>query len=215
MNRIGIIFLALVLHGQTLCAQETKRKNIFPIWTFHQREINIHGLSLGLASWQGEPRLTNTNGIKIELIGLGVFSLLMPSSPVSTNEAEYNGEMSFPVSEKINGVNLSASGTICNCRTSGLIAGFVGQFNTKVNGLSAAGYLNMAEAHNGVQLAFLYSESYQMRGLQMALFALAHRAQGVQIGLYNWAKQLKGIQIGLWHKNQKRSLPIINWSFKD
>lgn len=38
---------------------------------------------------------------------------------------------------------------------------------------------------------------------------------GVQIGAVNQAKKLKGIQFGLWNVNEKRSLPIFNWNFKN
>jgi hypothetical protein len=39
--------------------------------------------------------------------------------------------------------------------------------------------------------------------------------RGVQIALFNSSMNFKGIQIGLWNKNQKRSLPFINWNFKN
>ena len=50
--------------------QTNKKKNYLPIWTYHQKKINIHGLSFGLGTWSGDPRYTNTNGIKFELIGM-------------------------------------------------------------------------------------------------------------------------------------------------
>jgi hypothetical protein len=40
------------------------------------------------------------------------------------------------------------------------------------------------------------------------------KCKGIQIGLINSAVDLKGLQIGLWNKNQKRSMPIINWNFR-
>jgi len=56
-----ILFLILTIRS---FGQVGKRKNYFPIWTFHQDSINIHGISVGLWSFNSEPRFTNTNGIK-------------------------------------------------------------------------------------------------------------------------------------------------------
>jgi hypothetical protein len=39
--------------------------------------------------------------------------------------------------------------------------------------------------------------------------------KGLQIGFVNKTIKLKGFQIGLWNKNGERSLPLINWNFKD
>ncbi|NBO50091.1 MAG: hypothetical protein EBU80_10285, partial [Chitinophagia bacterium] len=49
--------------------QVDKKKNYYPIWTFHKDSININGISVGLWSFNTDPRYTNTNGIKVELIG--------------------------------------------------------------------------------------------------------------------------------------------------
>lgn len=64
-----LLFLILTISSY---GQVDKRKNYFPIWTYHQKNINIHGISLGIGTVRAEPRYTNTNGIKIELIGSGI-----------------------------------------------------------------------------------------------------------------------------------------------
>lgn len=52
-----------------------QQKNYFPIWTYHQKNVNIHGISVGAFTEQENNSLTN--GIKIEAIGLGIFFLVV------------------------------------------------------------------------------------------------------------------------------------------
>ena len=203
-----MFILSVCVHGQV------RKKNVFPIWTYHKKNINIHGISLGLASVFDEPRLTNTNGIKLELIGVGILVPLIPQSPIAQNDSAFAELMKAPVSERINGLNLSLSGTACDCVTNGVSAGFVGQITRKVNGISASVFLNFTQVTNGVQAAFM-NESYKLRGLQLGARNHAKSVKGFQVGLINSSRKLKGIQLGLWNVNDKRKLPLINWNFKD
>lgn len=196
--KFALTFLLAVsitlLHGQN-------KKNYFPIWTFHQRNINIYGVSIGLASLglAEKPKNTNTNGIKIELIGAGVVVPLIPRSPVAENDSVFQKIQRDTISERINGLSLSATGTVCNCITNGISIGLIGQIEHKVSGLSASIFMNFAQTHNGIQIG-MYNGSYRMRGLQ--------------IGLFNESRQSKGFQIGIWNINEQRKLPIINWNFR-
>ena len=219
------MFLILTISSY---GQIGKRKNYFPIWTFHQDSINIHGLSIGLWSFNTEPRLTNTNGIKLELIGIGILIPLIPRSPIVETDSAFIKLKEEPLSEKINGLNLSASGSVCHCLTNGLTAGFMGQIHFQVNGISTTLFMNFTQKHNGVMTAIL-NDAYYMNGLQVGLgnngfktkgvqvggiLNYAKEMKGIQIGIYNKSEKLKGIQIGLWNVNQKRKLPLINWNFK-
>jgi hypothetical protein len=192
-----------------------KRKNYFPIWSFHQDSISIHGISVGLWSFNSEPRHTNTNGIKLELIGIGMLIPIAPRSPIVETDSAFAALNNEPLSERINGLNLSTSGTLCHCLTNGLAAGFIAQINFQVNGISTAVMMNFSQKHNGIMAAAHLNDAYYMNGLQVALFGnSANELKGVQIGVLNKANKLKGIQIGLWNVNQKRKLPFINWNFK-
>ncbi len=233
------ILVLLLLFSESSFAQEKNKKNYFPIWTFHQRNIKIHGISLGIGSLPlSKPRYTNTNGIKIEIIGTGLFVLLAPKSNVAQTKEEYLRLKRTPISERINGLNLSLTGTTCQSITNGVSAGLLGQFNYQVNGISLSLLKNFTQVHNGIQIA-AENESYYMNGLQIGvvngghisagmqtgLFNMVEYLKGIQIGLFNGASDLRGIQIGiwnkssashgiqigLWNKNGKRSLPIINW----
>ena len=220
-----ILFLILTISS---FGQVVKRKNYFPIWTFHQDSINIHGISVGLWSLNSEPRFTNTNGIKFELIGVGIGIPLMPFSPIVKTDSAFIKLKQEPLSERINGLNLSASGSACHCLTNGLTAGFIGQIHFQVNGISTSLLANFTQKHNGLMLA-MSNDAYYMNGLQIGLgnngfktkgvqIGLignsAKEMKGVQIGLFNKSEKLNGLQIGIWNVNQRRKFPIINWNFK-
>ncbi len=191
-----ILFLILTISSY---GQVEKRKNYFPIWTYHQKNINIHGVSVGIGTVKAAPRFTNTNGIKVEIIGAGIAIPLIPQSPVAQDESEFIKLSEEPISEVINGLSISASGTVCDCITNGFNIGLIGNINFQVNGISTSFLGNFSQKHNGIMIALL-NEAYYVKG--------------VQAGLFNRSMKLKGIQIGLWNINQKRKLPLINWSFK-
>jgi hypothetical protein len=207
--------------------QVIKRKNYFPIWTFHQDSINIHGLSVGF--WTAEKkRYTNTNGIKLELIGIGILIPIIPSSPIANSDSSFVKLVTKPLSERINGLNLSSTGTVCHsCLTNGVAAGAVGQVNGQVNGFSTLLMMNFVQKQNGFVIAG-FNEAYIINGIQVGLSNYGHKTKGIQmavigngskqmtglqIGLFNRAEKLRGIQIGLWNVNQKRKWPFINWNF--
>ena len=220
-----LLFLILTISSY---GQVDKRKNYFPIWTYHQKNINIHGISLGIGTVRAEPRYTNTNGIKIEIIGAGIAIPLIPQSPVAQNDSAFVKLSQEPISEVINGLCISASGTVCDCITNGINIGLIGHINFQVNGITASVFMNFSQRHNGAQLA-LFNESYYMNGIQLGLSNYGYKTKGlqigllsngskemkgVQIGLFNKSEKFRGIQIGLWNVNQKRKLPLINWNFR-
>jgi hypothetical protein len=223
-----IITLLLLLLTISTYGQVGKRKNYFPIWTYHQKNINIHGVSLGIGTARAKPRNTNTNGMKIEIFGAGILIPIIPQSPVAQNEDAFIELSKEPISEVINGLSISTFGTVCDCITNGINIGLIGHINFQVNGFTGSLFMNFSQRHNGVQFA-LQNESYYMNGLQLGLFNYGYKTKGLQIGLlrngseemnglqlglFNKSEKFRGIQIGLWNVNQKRKLPLINWNFK-
>lgn len=224
-------FFFILLSGITFCdtsfAQDGKQRNYFPAWTYHQKNINIHGISVGIGTVSNTVRNTNTNGIKIELIGAGIVIPLVPRSPVVESDSAFEKISGQPVSEKINGLSLSATGTVCDCITNGINTGLIGNINFQVNGITASVFMNFAQKHNGLQLA-MFNEAYYLNGLQAGVSNYGAHTQGIQIGIgnfgrttkglqlgiFNKTKNLRGLQFGLWNVNEKRKLPIINWQFK-
>jgi hypothetical protein len=245
MKQILILFTLSFCIPISAQNQNITREARYPLWTYHTEDVSIHGVSVGLFTFpvNADLRNTQTNGLRLELIGFGFMMPLMPKSPVVSTEKAYQEELKKGFSESVNGISLSATGSTCNCLVNGLVIGGLGQINTTVNGLSAVLFFNFAQKHNGFMLGLL-NETYEMNGLQAGLSAMAYKSQGLQIGalgsgsetmeglqigtmtqadslvglqigLYNRSKKTKGLQIGLWNKNEKRQLPFINWNFND
>jgi hypothetical protein len=226
MRRLLIIFCAFLTLATN--AQRSHRRNYFPIWTFHQDSIRIHGVSIGLLTDNVSPGNTLTNGMRIELLGLGFLLPLMPSSPVADSEEELESVFVRGISQKVNGINLSTTGTTGSCYVNGISAGAVGQILLQVNGVAVSGLMNLIQKQNGLMLAF-FNHAYIINGSQMgcsnratelcglqlaAISNYALKGKGLQIGLINRCEELRGLQIGLWNVNQRRRMPLVNWGFR-
>jgi len=200
-----------------------QNKNRFPVWTYHEKDVNIHGISLGLLPFEEyffdkSRKYSSTNGIRLELIGMGIFVPFIPYMP--TFEEGY--------AERINGLSLSASGATCDCLINGLSVGGIGHIINQVNGISATMFnvigkhngimiapINMSDVMNGLQLGFTNNNDSDAYGVQVGILGNGTEVmRGLQIGLVNVSENLRGIQIGIWNVNQKRKLPLINWNFK-
>jgi hypothetical protein len=66
---------------------------------------------------------------------------------------------------------------------------------------------------NGLSFNLLWSIYQESNGIVIALVNHVNTGRGLQVGLINKANNFRGIQIGLWNRNDKRSLPLINWNF--
>lgn len=222
-----IIICLMFLISHSLFSQNKTR---FPVWTFHDDSTKINGLSAGFCSTFKINDVV-VNGINFELLGFGFFGPLFPQSPIrQINHEAKKKFLSDTVQIKINGINLSPSGSICDGNINGLnMNGISSKFNV-TNGLNIAAYANFSNVLNGCQFAFIgndvvffngiqcafltNSSQVESNGLQVSAINSSNKVNGVQLGIVNMAESLKGIQIGLWNKNQKRSLPFINWCFK-
>jgi hypothetical protein len=205
------------------------KKTYFPIWTYHQENSNILGVSVGLGFLLPSPKNTNTNGIKLNLDPAGVLFMLLPSSPVAQDKVEFDEIRRDTISERVNGIAFSLAAGFCDKVNGFTFAPFV-QVNRDVNGISIACMMNFTQLLNGFQFGIMMNETYQMNGLQVGgilqneahemnglqvgIRNIAADARGIQIGIFNKTERLKGIQIGLWNVNEERKMPLINWSFK-
>lgn len=198
------LLLFLLFFSLASSAQDSiiaKRSHRLPVWSFHTNNKTIDGISIGLASVPNRQRNVMTNGIKIELLGVGFFTTMVPQSPIATNDTTYLDFMNGTLSETVNGIALSVFGTAADEKVNGITLGFWGEYLTQINGVGAVCFGNFVQKVNGVQVAFLMNDSYDLHGLQ--------------IGLLNRTQRLKGFQIGLWNVNSKRKLPLMNWSFEE
>jgi hypothetical protein len=176
-----------------------KRKvAIFP--SFNEELDEVTGFALEFfAAGADQGDTLKEKGFILELFPLGLFgpffgSFLGKDSTVFSMEPD-------PTTLTVNGFYVSAGG----CLTEAEIKGFyIGGVMTIVNSLS------------GFAMTGVHTRAYTFKGLCIsALRNQAKIGRGVQIALFNSSMNFKGIQIGLWNKNQKRSLPFINWNFKD
>jgi hypothetical protein len=226
-TQIVMITITLLLLNITGYGQDNK--NYFPAATFHQANAKITGVSFGIFSGLSEKH-TNvlTNGLRLELIGIGLLLPLAPRSPIDERDSLIQiREVRF--TEKINGLNLSGSGTACDdCVVNGLTLGGIGQYLYAANGISISIVGIITEKHNGLQLSMfndvhkgngmqlgLGNDAIDFKGIQVSVLSNhAVKSRGIQVGLFNKSKNLKGLQFGLWNINQKRKMPLINWNFK-
>jgi hypothetical protein len=229
--RFLLILILYCLNTQIAQSQDTnKRKFRAPIWTFHEKNTSIYGISVGAYPAFVGSRNTVTNGIRLEVPGVGFLLLILNGSPINTVDTLTKNikREDFNFSEIVNGINISTgSGGEINYNgisialisqngylTNGIaIAGITNSMN-KVNGISIGGLLvNEALQHNGIQIGGTNS-AIIMSGIQISVVNSAKSMRGLQIGLINKANDSCGLQIGLWNINEHRRLPLINWSFK-
>ncbi|MDH7445122.1 LA_2272 family surface repeat-containing protein [Aquimarina sp. 2201CG14-23] len=217
-----IVMICMILISVSIFGQE-KRKAYFPVWTYHSEHSDIYGLSLGVLPKDtfNDVSLTRSYGVRVEAPGFGLFYFMAPKSFIKGGAKEDN------ITEKVYGFNVSG-GSLRNIGVDGCSVALVGQYLQKMNGIAIAAMGNSVEEQKGIMAAFMMNEMFKGVGVSMALGNHAHYYQGLQIGVsngieekgtglqigvFNKSKNFRGIQIGLWNKNERRSLPFINWQF--
>ena len=154
---------------------------------------------------------TRINGISFEIIGLGLLLPIVPSSLIYDEDEEFYKDKnnmdslvnsySFP-KYLINGLAISPGG----------VAGY----DLYLNGVNLSGLNTLTGKMNGVSLCLMFNISGVVNGVSIGgIGNNSIQTKGLQIGVFNKTKRLRGFQMGLWNVNNKRSLPLINWNFKD
>lgn len=196
-----------------------KRKFRPLIWTQHDKNVDVVGLSLGAfpTNSRNSDHLNKTFGIRLEAFPLSPLYFLAPKVPTVDS-----------VHHKIYGINIS-TGTFEGIDVYGLSTTIFMNNIKKANGISLAGLTNSIAQANGIVVGFggngiekgrgimiggpwgNYAKDFS--GLQVSFEnTIVEKGAGIQIGIFNTAKNFKGLQLGLWNKNQARSLPLINWN---
>lgn len=166
---------------------------------------NIYGIALGIVGSEtvcNNGQSSSSHGLNIQIIGQGLF--LPFNNTVFSYDSIFNSDTTIPKDS----LSLKA---IHN----GLLLSSFGTFTSKVNGLSISALSSYNLIFNGISINLLQTKSYFMNGLSFGIFNQSHLTRGLQLGIINKSKKLKGFQVGIWNVNGKRSLPLINWSFKD
>ena len=132
----------------------------------------------------------------------------------------------------VNGISVSAI-TQSMKQSNGISIGGLGSSSFKSNGIQIAYAGTSATFSNGIIVSALntsvhtgiglqiggFNQYKRFSGLQIGVFndveLESDKFSGLQIGVFNNTMKLKGIQLGLWNVNEKRSLPIVNWNFKN
>ncbi|MFC2104910.1 LA_2272 family surface repeat-containing protein [Bacteroidota bacterium] len=207
-----ILFAILILLSIKSFGQLDKTRPI--LWVIPSVDTQINGIAAGLIinslKDTDSTLITEINGLSCEIIGVGVFLPLAPSSPIYETHGDnyYSKELVDSIVQsynyvkyRVNGISCSTSG-ICghDIHVNGVNFSGLSTLTGKTNGFSACILININGVVNGVSIGGLINNTIQSKGLQ--------------IGLFNKTKNLKGIQIGLWNENEKRSFPIINWDFE-
>lgn len=212
----------LILSLLVLC-KLTYSQTKWPIWSHHDFDASIvNGLSLGLGSYVD--KYTDVNGLKIDIPGLGIFIPMGLGSdpyfqPTDSLTLEHFKNIQTQLAESVifrtNGIYLSLTGD-SEGEINGLSIHPIGGKNQISNGISVFGIMGFNTLNQGLMMTALYSSVGKSKGVVLSgMINQVVSMKGLQIGLFNRSLITKGIQIGLWNRNEKRSLPIINWNFKD
>lgn len=188
---------------------------------------------------------SRTFGIRLEADPISVLYFMFYNRyDIAEDLEEFGQIMSAPVAQKSYGLNIS-SGNIANIDTygisvtaliqktrlnngisfagggniveksNGIIMG-LGNMSFVSNGISLSLISNSSKVSNGIQITGISNDSNVLKGIQIGgSNSISSHGLGLQIGIFNKATNFRGIQLGLWNKNDKRSLPILNWNFKN
>lgn len=205
-----LLFLFVLLCSLKLFSQEDSLKQASPtdkryiIWASPSKATHVYGLMFNIWPKDSMP-YPKINGVEFNICPATVFSpFILAVFSLDVGRILNMNSDSLPLNalknfKKINGLQL----------------GFMNQEPTVINGLDINASGSFESVTNGLTLSAIRNEHYVINGITVAAMEnLDHTCNGVQIALLNSCKQLKGFQFGLWNKNQKRSLPLMNWCFK-
>ena len=227
-----IVFLSLVvsnfLGAQTDSTYVSKvdsldttcRDCIAPVWYFSSHHETVNGIAIGLGDLHKDSCNSTVNGLKVELLGLGVGVGFLNSNTFSEDSALHASLIDNPVrmtKNEVNGFNISLFGTIDDLCVNGVSLGGLAQYIDFVDGAQiTGGNSRISGKISGVQLSGVYNNAIICHGIQLSLLGnKAFDLKGIQIGLFNKSEITYGIQFGLWNVNEKRSLPFINWDLEE
>ena len=212
MKRITILVIILCSSVFSFSQNDTinynkKKTNRYVIWLIPSTANNIYGFAIGPIGSEAicnRPYTKYSYGINLQIIGQGIFQTFYIS------KFKFKDFKEFIHKDSTNSNNPAPIRAMHN----GLIFSPFGTFTEQINGISFSLWMSMGQKVNGISFNLLWNLYGQVNGISIGLVNHANITKGVQIGLFNNSKILKGFQFGLWNKNEKRSLPIMNWQFK-
>lgn len=230
------VLFSINLKAQGNIQNPKKTRNL--IGWYHEKNVNINGLSFGIYSLSNIDRNTTTNGIKTEFLGAGLFTFFFGAretcldKDISRKSLELQ---SIDYSEKINGISISTFGSVGKINVNGIGINGIGCHYQKFNGILFNGTVCHMRIHNGLLVSGMFNSVDSQRGVSLCAFynrinngkgliicAIKNKARyydGIQISLFNETKSGRLIQFGLLNyigDNPKllRYLPFVNMRFK-
>jgi hypothetical protein len=170
---------------------------------------NIYGIAFGLFGSDAlcqSPYTKYSHGINIQIFGQGFVNTFY------INKVEFSNVF---LQETYNDSLIINDSTWRRAVHNGILLSTFGTWTDKVNGIAFSLWMSAGTKVNGISFNLLWNLYHQINGVSIGAYNRAAITRGVQIGLMNKTKELRGFQFGLWNKNEKRSLPVINWNFKD
>ncbi len=214
MKRITIILLILFSAIFSFSQNDSlkfdkKTKDRFVIWLIPSASKNIYGIAIGPVGSEAicnKPYTKYSHGLNVQIPGQGILQVFyILNSPFKQS---YKNDI---IENEVIVVDTSYNRVIHN----GLLLSLLGTFSDQVNGVSISGWMSLGKNINGVSANLLWNLYHEINGLSIGVFNSSLIMQGVQIGFINKTIKLKGVQIGFWNRNEKRSLPLVNWNFKE
>ncbi|MEM1324076.1 MAG: hypothetical protein AAGG75_27690 [Bacteroidota bacterium] len=212
---LSSLFLAIILVlSFTTNATGQQLQERWLLWHLPALDTEINGVGLSIIAnslkYEGDSLTTRLNGLSVELLGAGLFLPLSPGEPLYTEPSAFYQDpvrldslvhaASDYKNYQVNGIAIAGGGIGSpELVVNGLALSGLWSMTGKVSGIVIAPFVSMSTATNGIAIGGIYNKTIQSKGLQ--------------IGLINTTKRLRGIQIGLINRNEKRTLPFINWNF--
>ncbi|MES2654067.1 MAG: hypothetical protein V4620_00660 [Bacteroidota bacterium] len=174
-------------------------------WFYPSHATHVYGLNIDFWFKEGlwyQNTYPTINGVDINLNPLVIFTPIMML--LYSADSAFNSPPTLAMTDTINFSKFK--------QINGIQIALLNMDATIINGLNINAFASRETGTRGVTISLLSNKEYFTNGLTLALFGNHNtKCKGVQLGLVNSCRQLKGIQFGLWNKNQKRSLPLINW----
>jgi len=211
LNTIIAFMLIIKCMGQEEVKNQVLSRNLnkYIIGFIPSKANNIFGIAIGPIGSEAicdKPYTKYSHGLNIQIPGQGILQVFyILNSPF---KQAYKTEI---IENEFIMKDTSFKRVIHN----GLLLSLLGTFSDQVNGVSISGWMSLGKNINGVSANLLWNLYYEINGLSIGVFNSSLVMQGVQIGFINKTIKLKGVQIGFWNRNEKRSLPLVNWNFKE
>lgn len=207
-----LLFLTLLFIQFNSFSQESESiekplKQRYGIGLLPSSANNIYGLAIGFFGSEiicNRYHTKKSHGVNVQLLGQGFFSPFIV----------FNDKTNFSKSDR-DTIVYGDSARIKRVVHNGLLFAVFGTFSEEINGISISPWMSINHKINGLSMNVLVNSIHSLNGLTIGLYNSTYKTNGAQIGLFNQTNHLKGFQFGLWNVNNKRKLPIINWSFRD